>query len=137
MGKEKIHDNQIGFSPALAHTLFHFLPHNNYFSLTAALKMSQQLLCNRRTGVLMKKKKQLNNKVTPKDIFNAVWPDGFVANVLYSLVDEEYQNSGIDKKSATSICCVPKMSLGPTFLKQVKVFQPGHPHFLMHWKTPP
>ncbi len=46
----------------------------------------------------MKKKKQLNNKVTPKDIFDAVWPDGFVANVLCGLVDEEYQNSGIDKK---------------------------------------
>ncbi len=46
--------------------------------------------------MLMKKKKQLNNKVTPKDIFDAVWPNGFVANVLYGLVDEEYQNSGID-----------------------------------------
>jgi hypothetical protein len=60
--------------------------------------MSQQLLCNKQTGLLMKKKKQLNDKVTPKDIFDAVWPDGFVANVLYGLVDEEYQNSGIDKK---------------------------------------
>ncbi len=46
----------------------------------------------------MKKKKQLNDKVTPKYIFNAVWHNGFVANVLYGLVDEEYQNSGIDKK---------------------------------------
>jgi hypothetical protein len=74
MGKEKIHDNQIGFSPALAHTLFHFLPHNSHFSLTAALKMSQQLLCNKRTRVLMKKKKQLNNKVkfSPTDFIDTV-----------------------------------------------------------------
>jgi hypothetical protein len=78
----------------------------------------------------MKKKKQLNKKNTPKDIFNAVWPDGFVAYVLYGLVDEEYQNSGINKKVSNQymLCAqnvtgtyLPQASQGiptwsPTFL---------------------
>jgi hypothetical protein len=93
--------------------------------------MSQQLLCNKRTGVLMKKKKQLNNKVTPKDIFDAVWPSGFVANVLYGLVDEEYQNSGINKKASNQYMSCAQNVTG-TYLPQTSQGIPTRSPIFLH-----
>jgi hypothetical protein len=93
--------------------------------------MSQQLLCNKRTELLMKKKKQLNNKVTPKDIFDAVWPDGFVANVLYGLVDEEYQNSGIDKNVSNQYMFCAQNVTG-TYLPQASHSIPTRPPTFPH-----
>ncbi len=79
----------------------------------------------------MKKKKQLNNKVTPKDIFDAVWPSGFVANVLYGLVDEEYQNSGINKKASNQYMSCAQNVTG-TYLPQTSQGIPTRSPIFLH-----
>ncbi len=81
----------------------------------------------------MMKKGQLNDKVTPKDIFDAVWPDGFVANALYGLVDEEYQNSGINKKVSNQyMSCAQNVTVTypPQASQGIPTRSPTFPHAL-------